>query len=170
MGLDPKAFEQLNYGIYAITTWDRGKPTGCIASSVMQLASSPAMFAVSINTNNYTNTCIKQCKHFAVNILSEEQAMSVVETLGFSSAKRVKKFTNIPQALRNRLPVMDNCLSYISCKVTEVVELGNNTLFIGEAIGSEVLDASAQPLSYMRYRDELQGKLSENAPNAVTEA
>ncbi len=168
MGLDPKAFEQLNYGMYAVTTWDRGKPTGCMVSSVMQLATSPVMFAVSINNNNYTNTCIKQCKHFAVNILSEEQATEVVDVLGFSTAKRVKKFTNIPQALRNRLPVMDNCLSYVSCKVTETIELGNSTLFIGEAIGSEVLN-EGQPLSYLRYRDELDGKIADNAPGAVKE-
>ena len=56
--MNKSAFWKLSYGMYVISTWDKGRATGCIANSAMQITSDPATIAVSINHNNYTNQCI----------------------------------------------------------------------------------------------------------------
>ena len=57
--MDNTALFNLSYGVYVVTTWGEGKATGCTANSAMQITSTPATIAVSINHDNYTNKCIK---------------------------------------------------------------------------------------------------------------
>ena len=49
--MNNKAFYTLSYGVYLCTTWDEGRPVGCVANSAMQITSSPATVAVSVNKN-----------------------------------------------------------------------------------------------------------------------
>ena len=70
--MNTKVFRNLSYGVYVISSLDGERPTGCIANSVMQITSSPATIALSMNHDNYTNSCIAVSGKFAVSILSEE--------------------------------------------------------------------------------------------------
>ena len=70
--MDKKAFRNLSYGVYTVTAWDNGRPTGCTANSAMQITSSPATIAVSINHDNYTNSVIKELGKFAIAIIAED--------------------------------------------------------------------------------------------------
>ena len=70
--MNTKVFRNLSYGVYVISSLDGERPTGCIANSVMQITSSPATIALSMNHDNYTNSCIAASGKFAVSILSEE--------------------------------------------------------------------------------------------------
>ena len=69
--MNKSAFHQLSYGVYVISTWDKGRATGCTANSAMQITSEPATIAVSINHDNYTNQCIQDTGKFAISILGE---------------------------------------------------------------------------------------------------
>ena len=57
--MNKNAFRNLSYGVYVISTWDKGRATGCTANSVMQITSEPATVAVSINHDNYSYACIQ---------------------------------------------------------------------------------------------------------------
>ena len=56
--MNSKVLRTLSYGVYIVSTMDGERPTGCTANSAMQITSSPATIAVSINHDNYTNHCI----------------------------------------------------------------------------------------------------------------
>mgnify|MGYP003318979459 CR=1 FL=1 len=68
--MDKTALFNLSYGVYIVTTLDGERPTGCVANSAMQITSSPATIAVSINHDNYTNSCIQKTGKFAISILT----------------------------------------------------------------------------------------------------
>ena len=70
--MNKNAFQNLSYGVYIISTLDGERATGCVANSVMQITSSPATIAVSMNHDNYTNSCIEKSGKFAVSILTEQ--------------------------------------------------------------------------------------------------
>ncbi len=53
--MNKQAFRNLSYGVYIVSTMDQERPAGCTANSAMQVTSSPATIAVSINHDNYTN-------------------------------------------------------------------------------------------------------------------
>ena len=90
--MNQNAVRKLSYGVYIISTLDGERPTGCVANSAMQITSSPATIAVSINHDNYTNECIKKSGKFALSIMSEEADPGIIGVFGFQSGKDTNKF------------------------------------------------------------------------------
>ena len=85
--MNKSAFRKLSYGVYLISTLDDSRPTGCIANSAMQITSDPASIAISINHDNYTNSCIEKTGKFAISILSETTDPGSLEPLDSSPGK-----------------------------------------------------------------------------------
>ena len=90
--MNTKVLRSLSYGVYITTTMDGQRPTGCITNSVMQITSSPATVAVSVNHDNYTNGCIEKNGFFAVSILTVDSDASLIGRFGFQSGRDVDKF------------------------------------------------------------------------------
>ena len=66
--MNKKVLRNLSYGVYAVSALGENRMSGCIANSIMQITSSPATLAVSMNHDNYTNDCMKRAGVFAVSI------------------------------------------------------------------------------------------------------
>ena len=104
--MDKTALFNLSYGVYVVTTWNKGEPTGCTANSAMQITSTPATIAVSINHDNYTNECIKDTGVFAINILGESVDPMIIGSFGFRSGRDVNKFEGIEPLVKGYIPVL----------------------------------------------------------------
>ena len=57
--MNKKVLRNLSYGVYAVSALGENRMSGCIANSIMQITSSPATLAVSMNHDNYTHECIE---------------------------------------------------------------------------------------------------------------
>lgn len=166
--MNKNAFRNLSYGVYVISTWDQGRPTGCTANSAMQITSDPATIAVSINHDNYTNKCIQDTGKFAVSILGEHSDPSIIGTFGFQSGKEVNKFDSVSYEVRGFLPVvMDSC-AYIVCEVTDKMETSTHTVFLGKVIDCDVLKKD-DPMTYAYYHNVVKGKSPKAAPTYLPE-
>lgn len=162
------ALTKLSYGVYAVTSWaDGGKPTGCIANSAMQVTSSPATVAVSINHDNFTNECIANSGRFAINILGEKSSPAIIGNFGFKSGRDSEKFAEKPE-LRDFLPIVDGAIAYVTCKVIDKMESATHTVFLGEVIGAEILSED-EPMTYAYYHKVIKGKSPKNAPTYIAE-
>lgn len=161
--MNKNAIYNLSYGVYVVTTWSSGKPTGCTANSAMQITSSPATIAVSINHDNFTNECIKDTGVFAINILGEGCNPLVIGNFGFKSGRDHNKFENSEPLIRDMLPVIPQASSYITCKVADKMETATHTVFLGEVIGADVLNNDT-PMTYSYYHNVIKGKSPKNAP------
>ena len=166
--MNAKAFYALSYGVYIVSAWDRGRPTGCVANSAIQVTSSPATVLVSINKDNYTNKCIADCGHFALSVLHEGSAPSLIGTFGFRSGKDTDKFGGVPYSVRDKMPVIDGACAYICCRVTDTMDTATHTVFLGEVIGADTLQSGA-PMTYAYYHSVLKGKTAKNAPTYQAE-
>ena len=58
--MNKSAFRKLSYGVYLISSLDGDRPTGSVPTGAMQITSDPASIAISINHDNYTNSCIER--------------------------------------------------------------------------------------------------------------
>ncbi|NLZ45404.1 MAG: flavin reductase [Clostridiales bacterium] len=163
--MNTNVFRNLSYGVYAITCWDNGRPTGCIANSAMQITSSPATIAISINKNNYTHSCIENSESFGISILKETTDPSVIGTLGFSSGKDVNKFEGVSYEVKDYFPILTDCCGYITCKVTNKMDCGTHTVFLGEVTGGDISDGD--PMTYSYYHKVIKGKSPKNAPTYI---
>jgi len=101
MTMERKALWNISYGVYIVSTWDEGRPTGCAANSVMQITSEPATVAISINHDNYTNQCIGKTGKFAITVLAEDTDSSIIGTFGFKTGRDVNKFDFVDYEIKD---------------------------------------------------------------------
>ncbi len=164
--MNPTAFYKLSYGVYVCSTWDKGRPTGCVANSAMQVTSEPATVAVSINRENYTHACIEDCGYFALTVLSEKVNPRLIGKFGFFSGKDKEKFEGVPYSVRGKLPVLDDGCAYLVCKVIGKTETSTHTIFLGEVLDADVLSGE-EPMTYAYYHKVIKGKAPKTAPTYV---
>ncbi len=166
--MNTNIFRKLSYGVYVISTWDEGRATGCTANSVMQITSSPATIAVSINHDNYTNQCIAKSGKFVVSVLAENSDPSIIGTFGFQSGKDVNKFEKVKYSIEDYMPVVSDSCGYIVCNVIDKMETSTHTVFLGEVVGGDVFD-DKEAMTYAYYHKVVKGKSPKNAPTYVPE-
>ncbi len=164
--MNKNVFRNLSYGVYVISTLDGMRHTGCIANSVMQITSSPASVAVSINHDNYTNSCIEKSGKFAVSILSENTDPGIIGTFGFRSGKDSDKFAGIKHQVIEGIAIPDDCCGYIICKVTGKLETATHTIFLGEALEGDTI-GNGPAMTYAYYHNVVKGKSPKNAPTYI---
>ncbi len=164
--MDQTALFKLSYGVYICTSWDEGRPVGCIANSSMQITSSPATVAVSINRVNHTHKCIEETGHFALTVLGEKSDPKLIGLFGFRSSRDTDKFQNVRYTVRGKLPVIDDAIAFISCKVIGKLETPTHTVFLGEVLDCGNLKKD-KPMTYAYYHEVLKGKTSVNAPTFI---
>ena len=138
--MNTNVFRNLSYGVYVISSLDGERNTGCIANSIMQITSSPATIALSMNHDNFTNSCIAKSGRFAISILSENSDPSLIGTFGFQSGRDVNKFDGYPAEISsNGIPYITNgANSYLSGEVISHSDLGTHTMFIADVTDGEV--------------------------------
>ena len=166
--MNKNAFRQLSYGVYVISTWDKGRATGCTANSAMQITSEPATIAVSINHDNYTNQCIQDTGKFAISILGENSAPGIIGTFGFKSGRDNNKFEEVEQAVKGFMPVVADACAYIVCDVVDKMETSTHTVFLGKVVDADILKED-EPMTYAYYHNVIKGKSPKNAPTYIAE-
>lgn len=166
--MNKNVFRNFSYGVYVVSTLDGERPTGCVANSIMQITSSPTTVAVSMNHDNFTNSCIETSGKFSVSILSESSAPELIGHFGFQSGKNINKFDTVDYDTIDGLPVLKDACGYITCKIIDKMETTTHTVFLGEVIEGDVL--SKEPaMTYAYYHNVVKGKSPKNAPTYIEE-
>lgn len=166
--MNQNTFRQLSYGVYVVTAWDNGRPTGCVANSAMQITSQPATIAISINHDNYTNRCIQELGKFALSILGEQTDPSVIGTFGFRSGRDFNKFDEKAPLMKSCMPVVADACGYVVCDVIDKMETSTHTVFLGKVVDADVLN-NDKPMTYAYYHEVVKGKSPKNAPTYLPE-
>lgn len=166
--MNSKALRNLSYGVYIISTWDKGRPVGCVANSVMQITSSPATVMLSINHDNYTNQCIKDSGYISISILSENTDPGIIGKFGYYSSKDTDKFEGIKYSIKGTMPVIDDSVGYLVGKVTDRMETSTHTVFLAELMEADNLK-DEQAMTYGYYHNVIKGKSPKNAPTYIAE-
>lgn len=159
--------EKISYGMYIVSSKKDNTLNGQIANSVFQITATPANIAISINKLNLTHDFIKESKLFCLSILLTDFPMKLIGTFGFKSGREINKFENIEYELtQNGLPYLKNSAGFIECKVINFVSEGTHSIFIGEVIACETLNAG-EPMTYSYYNEIKGGGNSKNAPHYI---
>ncbi len=161
--MDKKVLRNLSYGVYVVTSKDKDRNIGCVANSIMQVTSTPAVIAVSINHDNYTNKVIKENNKFGVSILKETTDAKIIGTFGFKSSKDNDKFDGINFKEISEIPVLEDTCGYMICKVIDMIETSTHTVFLGEVIEADDY-SNENAMTYKYYHENLKGSSPKNAP------
>jgi len=163
--MDPKALYNLTYGLYLLTTREEGKDYGCIINTAVQVAREPDRIAISVQNNNKTCEVLKRTELYNLSAVTADAPFDLFRQFGMQSARDVEKFRGYPGIDRapNTLPILSQYGNmYLSVYVTETIDLGSHTLFIGEILDGEVLNAKPS-CTYAHYQNEIKPKVKKAA-------
>ncbi|HBV96563.1 MAG: hypothetical protein JL50_16730 [Peptococcaceae bacterium BICA1-7] len=148
------ALFSISYGLYIVGSVKDGRPNAQVCNTVFQITSAPARIALGINKSNLTNEYIKSSGVLSVCTLGRD-GHDMVRKFGFKSGREINKFENVKYSPgKMGVPVLDDCISYLECRVVPdlTVDAGTHTLFV-----AEVLEGAArskdEPMTYAYYRE-----------------
>jgi ferric-chelate reductase [NAD(P)H] len=156
---DRRAFRDLSYGLYIVTSLDGDRLNGQIVNTVIQVTSDPARVAVIVNKQNLTHEFISKSGLFGVSVLDESAPMTFLGPFGFRSGRDVDKLSQVQFKIGvTGCPlVLEYALSVLEAEVIDQIDLGTHTIFIGDTVNAEVLK-EGRPLTYRYYQEFLKGK------------
>ncbi len=131
------AFGSYMTGVTVITTiTDEGTPIGFTANSFTSVSLEPPLLSVCPAKSLSSFEVFANCKHFAVNILSEDQ-QHISNIFAGSKEDRFSQIDWHTDAQGN--PLIDGALTHFSCRTERNLEAGDHHILIGA-----VLDFSAR--------------------------
>ena len=165
------ALLKLSSGMCIISAKNGSEMNGCIVNTVLQVAPTPPLIAVSINRENLTYDFILASRRFAVSILSEEAPIEFISSFGFRSGRNVNKFEDTHYVFgQTATPIItDYTVAFVEADVINSIDAGPHTIFIAEVVNCETLNNQQLPMTYDYYRDVINGKTPRTAPTYYLE-
>ncbi len=103
----------------------------------MPASSKPKLFGLSVSKRHFSNKLIRKSRELAINI-PDRNLIKEVHLCGSCSGKRVDKFRKSGlspvDAKHIKAPLIEECFVNIECKVRNMYNLGDHTLFIVEPL------------------------------------
>ncbi|MER2107087.1 MAG: flavin reductase family protein [Solibacillus sp.] len=143
-------------GVTVLTTINDGEPHGMTANGFMSVSLTPKLVVISIGHKAKFLEKIKKSGVFAVNILAAHQQ-------NYSKIFAGQQDGQVAFNELAGLPVVDEALAQVACKVTAEHVEGDHTLFIGEVL--EIKLVQGNPLLFFggQYRSLTQLEVIENS-------
>jgi len=142
-------------GIYVLTSCYKDEINGMIISWVSQISYDPPLIMVGIHPNRYSHHLVKQSGVFALHIVARNQPDFLRR---FKGPVPSSKFDSIQwDKGKTGCPVFEDCIAYIECKVAEILNPGNHTLFIGKIMNGKFF-SDEDPMSTLDYLGTYVGK------------
>ncbi|MGI0090950.1 MAG: flavin reductase family protein [Nitrososphaerales archaeon] len=144
--------EVMRYFASAVTVatgaLDSGDLFGLTVSAFTSVSLEPPLVLICIRNESTATSLLKESKRFCVNILAEDQ-LTIAEK--FSLAGEAGRFENLDFHIgKGGSPLIDGCIGFIDCRITNVITAGDHTIFIGEAVDVSAHDKN--PLLYLNRK------------------
>lgn len=164
-----EALFKVSYGLYVVCSGSKEKGNGYISNTVFQVTSDPPRFATCCNKDNHTAEIIKASGVFSVSVLQQDAGAAILGTFGYRSGKDSDKLSgmNIRYGETGVPIVLTDAIAFLEVRVEETIDVDTHLMFIGTLISAEVLDETADPLTYLHYRKVKKGVAPKNAPTYI---
>lgn len=138
-----RAFGQMTYGIYVLTTCHKEDINGMIASWVTQVSFEPPLIMAAVHPNRYSHQLIEASGVFALHVVDITKNELLDRMMGPNPAG---KFTGIQWAPgKTGCPILQDCMAWFECSVKAKHQPGNHTMFVGEVVDAGFI-SSGRPL------------------------
>ncbi len=143
-----KVLGQFATGITIVTTTlPSGEPWAMTANSFTSISLDPPIVMVAVSHGPTTNEAIRRSGAFAVNILRADQ---IELSRRYSRRERPPdQFADLE--LRREVtgaPIIEGSLGWVDCRLTDLTEQGDHTVFFGTVQAIDLSDRLDDPLLY----------------------
>ena len=133
-------------GVCVITAMgEDGKPVGMVVGSFSSVSLDPPLVGFFPARSSSTWPQIEQAGHFCVNVLASDQT-----GLCRQIASPGDKFAGVEYTVSpHGLPVLEEAMAAIECRMDSVIEAGDHWLVLGRVLGMEA-KRDADPMLFFR--------------------
>jgi 3-hydroxy-9,10-secoandrosta-1,3,5(10)-triene-9,17-dione monooxygenase reductase component len=149
--MDPAEFRRIlghwTSGVTVVATVSpAGEPRGLTASAVASLSLVPPLVLACVDREADSYPVILDSGFFSVNVLPQTGERIARRFAGDEAAD---KFQGIAWAPRvTGAPVLDDALAWVDCRLRDVYDGGDHSIFVGEVVGGDARED--EPLVYYR--------------------
>ncbi len=132
-----KALRMIPYGIYVMTAEGKdGSVAAATVNWVTQASFAPPLVAVGVKADSGAHAIVKDSGSFVLNVLGKGQ-----QGLAFNFFKSHERDGNSIggesfKAGSSGAPILDCAPAWVECKLTDTIEKGDHSIFVGEVIES----------------------------------
>ncbi len=166
--MDTNALRKISYGLYIVGSRRGDRLNGQVANTLIQISSEPPAVAVCINKKNLTHEFTRASGVFSASVLGQAAPLSFIGDFGFKSGRDVNKLQGIEHktGATGAPVVLAHAIAYLEAEVTQEVDAGTHSVFIGKVVAAEVLSADP-PLTYEYYQQVKRGTTPRTAPSYI---
>ncbi len=136
-------------GVTVVTAALGDRFHGMTANAVTSLSLDPPMLLVCVDKGAQAHEVLRRSGAFAVNILGEHQE-HVSRLFAVSEEPEPGRLRGLAFTLgRTGAPVLADCVAYLECRLRDVADGGDHSVFMGEVVAQGVVD-DAPPLVFHR--------------------
>jgi flavin reductase (DIM6/NTAB) family NADH-FMN oxidoreductase RutF len=123
------------YGLYVLTSQAKdGTVAAATVNFVTQASFAPPLVVVGVKTDSGAHAVIKDSKAFALNVLGKGQG-PMAFTFFKPATKEGNRISGEPfHAGSTGAPILDNAPAWMECRLTDTVERGDHSVFVGEVV------------------------------------
>jgi len=154
MSLDSKIYRDIwggfVTGVTVITTDCDGWLHGMTANGVTSVSLDPLLMLVCVDKETRCHAQLVEAGAFGVSLLGADQ-QEISNTFAEGADPEQGRLRGVPfHNGPNGSPILDDSLAYLECRLKEVLDGGDHDIFIGEAVGGEILRPEDPPLVFFR--------------------
>jgi 3-hydroxy-9,10-secoandrosta-1,3,5(10)-triene-9,17-dione monooxygenase reductase component len=124
---------------------DSGELFGLTVSAFSSVSLNPPLVLICIRNESNATPFLRKAGRYCVNILAKDQ-QPIAEK--FSLQGEGGRFQNLDYYMgKAGNPIIEGCIGYIDCKLYQAIDLGDHTIFVGEAV--DVKAEKKPPLLYI---------------------
>ena len=133
-----KLLRKIPYGLYILGLRDGEKFHGMVGSWLSQCSFEPPLLMLGIKQGSYSHKMLEHNPYFTVNFPAKDQK-ELVQSFFRPYEVKDHKFGEVPFRLsQHGVPILDETLGYLECKVSQIVQGGDHDIVIAEIVESEI--------------------------------
>jgi flavin reductase (DIM6/NTAB) family NADH-FMN oxidoreductase RutF len=150
--LDPARFRSVMghfaTGVTVVTAATADGPVGMTANAVCSLSLDPLLLLVAFDNEARTLPVVRATGRFGVNVLGAGQ--EDLARLFASKLPESEKFAGVPHTVYDGIPVIEDALAWVGCRLERLIPGGDHTIGIGAVEAAEA--GRGDPLLWYRGR------------------
>jgi flavin reductase (DIM6/NTAB) family NADH-FMN oxidoreductase RutF len=135
-------------GVTVITAASEEGPVGMTANAVCSLSLDPLLLLVCFDRTARTLNVVRETGRFGVNVLAAGQER--LARLFASKAPEHAKFAEVAHTVQDGIPVIEDGLAWVGCRLERLVPGGDHTIGIGAVEAAEASEDQREPLLWYR--------------------
>lgn len=155
MVVDPQEFRSIMghfaTGVSVITTAAGKELQGMTANAISSLSLDPVLVLICVEKTTHTHRVLEEGGVFTVNILGEHQ-QAVSSLFAKRNEPEIGTLRGQPFVFGTTgSPRLEDCLAFLECRIVEMLDGGDHSIFLGEVVEEGVVN-DVKPLLFFRGR------------------